>query len=371
MKTIDRYVARGFLFAYFVVLVAFLGLAVAIDASINLDEFMELVPGGESALTRARHLLAIMGNWYAVQVPFFFQMLMPIITVVAAVVTVVTLKRRNELVPLLASGVSVYRALWPIMALALLASGLGLANQEVLLPRLAYRLVRRPDDPHGLRPQRISTGFFTDADGNLISATEFVPASQILRMVHVDGSRSKSGRVHTIFAEEGRWGEAPGVLRLTRGWIQRIGPDGALLPRQAFGPDEALPCYDFETSLQPSDIDRPTRWARLSTSADLIARLRLRPDKDRLRVELHSRYVIPLHAVILLMLGLPLVLMQESKSVIVGLGIALVICLAYLGVQFVAEQMGASGRVAPILAVWLPIFIFGPVAILLFDGIRT
>ena len=369
VKTIDRYVVRNFLFSYLVVLIGFLALAVVIDASMNLDEFMERIPGDLPALKRVTSLMGMMGNWYAVRVLLFFQLLMPIITVVAAVVTVVMMKRRNEFVPLLASGVSVYRALWPVVFLTLLASGMGLANQELVLPRVAHRLVRRPDDPLGREAEAVGGGY-TDQAGNRISADTYVPFTKILNKVVINGPPSEAGRMR-IFADQAVWNEPRQAWLLTSGKIQRFDQRDVGRPVEKFGPDQPKAAFFFETSLRPADVDRPKHWIQLSAQSELRRRILLRPEVPALRVELHRRYVIPLHAIVLLLLGLPLVLMQESKSVIVGLGVALVICLTYLGVQFVSEQMGSSGRLAPPLAVWLPIFLFGPVAIVLFDSIRT
>ena len=369
MKIVDRYVARNFLFSFVTVLIGFLGLAVVIDASMNLDEFMEKVPGDLSPMGRALRLVALLGNWYAIRVLLFFKLLAPIIIVVSAVVTVVALKRRNEFVPLLASGVSVYRALWPVLALAFLVSGLGLANQELVLPRLAYRLVRKPDDPQGRKPQRVETGF-VDAEGNRISADTYVAHTRTLNKVVIYTTPTGKGRA-VISAQRAVWVEEEKAWRLEEGQRQPFDAEGVPLKVEEFGPGKPVPFLLFRTSLSPDDVDRPNHWIQLCRAADLKRRILLRAGAPALRVELHSRYVLPLHALVLLLLGLPLVLMQESRSVIVGLGIALVICLTYLGVQFVSEQMGSNGRLDPILAVWLPIFIFGPVAIVLFDSIRT
>ena len=371
MKTIDRYVCRNFLFSYLVVLVGFLGLAIVIDASMKLDEFLELVPKGLSAPARAGRLLAVMGNWYLVQVPLFFRLLMPIITVLAAVVTVVVMKRRNEFVPLMASGVSVYRALGPVVVLALVMSLLGAVNQEVMLPRLAHRLLRAPDDPRGERPQKLATGF-VDAQEHGISAESYTPARRTLNKVHIQGPAPDGAPGEaTIAAERAVWVDAERAWRLEDGWIVRAASPDTQPVKETFGAGERRKSLLFRTSLRPEDVDRPIAWVSLASASELIDRLNARPDKQRLRVELHSRYVVPLNAIILLLLGLPLVLMQESRSVIVGLGMGLLICLAYLGVQFVSQQLGTTGRIAPALAVWLPIFIFGPVAIILFDSIRT
>ncbi len=371
MKTIDRYVCRNFLFSYLVVLAGFLGLAIVIDASMKLDEFLELVPANLTAPARVGRLLAVMGNWYLVQVPLFFRLLMPIITVLAAVVTVVMMKRRNEFVPLMASGVSVYRALGPVVVLALVMSFLGAANQEVLLPRLAHRLLRAPDDPRGERPAKLAQAY-SDSQERGISAESYTPATRTLNRVHIQGPALDGARGDvTIAAERAVWLDTERAWRLEDGWMVRAAGTETQPVKELFGPGQRMPSLLFCTSLRPEDVDRPTAWVALASAADLMERLSARPDKQRLRVELHSRYVVPLNAIILLLLGLPLILMQESKSVIVGLGMGLLICLAYLGVQFVSQQMGTSGRIAPALAVWLPIFIFGPVAIILFDSIRT
>jgi len=369
VRTIDRYVARNFLFSYLAVLLGLLGLAVVIDASMNLDEFLELVPAEGSALSRAGRLLGILGHWYAAKSALFFQFLAPVITVLAAIVTVVMMKRRNEFVPLLASGVSVYRALWPVLLLTLLASGLAMANQELWLPRLATRLVRDPDDPEGRKPHQM-TAAFTDADGNHISATAYTPFERTLQDLHIDGRSTPTGRVR-LFARKAVWDSSRDVWLLTDGWVQRFNAEGRPAARERFGAGTDTRWHVFETSLRPEDVDRPAQWVALSAVSDLVRQIRLQPAYRPLQVELHGRYVGPIRAVILLLLGLPLILMQESKSVIVGVGIGLMICFTYLGAQFVTEQMGSSGRIAPVLAVWLPIFIFGPVAVMLFDSIRT
>ena len=48
MKILDRYIAKNFLFGYFIVLFVMLGMFLSIDLFLNLDEFSELL-GQEDA----------------------------------------------------------------------------------------------------------------------------------------------------------------------------------------------------------------------------------------------------------------------------------------------------------------------------------
>jgi lipopolysaccharide export system permease protein len=376
VKTIDRYVCVNFLFSYAAVLAAFLGLAVVIDASMKLGDFLDQVPKDLPTLSRLGRVATVLFYWYSAQVPLYFRFLMPVITVVSAVVTVVMMKRRNEFVPLLASGVSVYRALGPLMVLALLVSFLGALNQEFLLPGLANRIVRSPSDPHGRKPRPVNQ-VLLDTAGRQVTADKYLPAEQTMLKVHIDGpppagATSRPASVAHVFAEEARWDPVCRAWRLSHGWTEPRDPQtGALLPREPFGPGRPTPSLLFSTSIRPGDVDKPAAIIPMASRGELLDRLRVRPDQPRLRVELHGRLVGPLHAVILLLLGLPLVLLQESRSVIVGIMISVVICLTYLGVQFVSEQLGSTGTLSPVLAVWLPIFVFGPVAAILFDSVKT
>ncbi|MBI4580265.1 MAG: hypothetical protein HY718_11220, partial [Planctomycetes bacterium] len=47
------------------------------------------------------------------------------------------------------------------------------------------------------------------------------------------------------------------------------------------------------------------------------------------------------------------------------------VCTAAFLVTFVGQQLVGAGSFSPALPAWLPIFIFGPVAALLLDNVKT
>src|SRR4030095_4503096 len=69
-----------------------------------------------------------------------------VITMMAAIFTVTWMQRNNELLAMLAAGISTQRVIRPVLVSAVAISGLAVLNQELIMPRLATELQRNPDD---------------------------------------------------------------------------------------------------------------------------------------------------------------------------------------------------------------------------------
>src|SRR6478672_4706489 len=128
MTTLDRSLFRAYLQAYLICLVSLLSLYVVVDLFMNLEDFAH--QGLEAVL---RHVL----TYYGYKVIQIFDRLSEPIVLLAAMFTVAWVQRNNELLPLLSSGVPTRRMLYPVLAGAGLMVGLGLANQEFVIPRVA------------------------------------------------------------------------------------------------------------------------------------------------------------------------------------------------------------------------------------------
>src|SRR5262245_28907483 len=144
MRILDRYILRHFVLAYAICFASLVSLYVVIDLFSRIDEFSDKSTGAGAFFQNV--IL-----YYAFRVPWFFQRLSGLITLLAALFTLTWLERQNEVVAWLAAGVSMRRLLRPIITAALVVIGLSVANQELLIPRLGPLLVRSPDDPFGRR----------------------------------------------------------------------------------------------------------------------------------------------------------------------------------------------------------------------------
>src|SRR2546427_3744904 len=142
LTLIDRHLIRSYLKAYLVCLVSMMGLVVVVDLFTNLDKFTQHSKGFVPVM---QHI----GLVYANKLPQIFNHLCEAIGLLAAMFTVAWVQRNNELLPLLSAGVSTRRVVRPVLLSACLMLGLSTVNQEIVIPRIADRLLSSRDDPDG------------------------------------------------------------------------------------------------------------------------------------------------------------------------------------------------------------------------------
>jgi len=156
LRISDRYIIRAFLISLVICALALVSLFVVVDTFSNLSNLVERwrdtgKPVGE--------FLIILARMNAAMMPVVLYELLPVLTLAAAMFTIVALKRSNELTPLLASGVSMYRILWPIFLMAIVMSVLQIADKEVLIPRYSENIynwvrARTSSSPDGTSSRR-------------------------------------------------------------------------------------------------------------------------------------------------------------------------------------------------------------------------
>ena len=118
MKILDRYIAKNFLIGYVIAFCVLIGLRIIIDLFVHLDEFTE-----NTAFISTSAVLKNMLVFYVVNCALYFREFAGMITVVAASFSFSKMVHSNELVAVMASGVSLKRVIAPIVFLALLLTG--------------------------------------------------------------------------------------------------------------------------------------------------------------------------------------------------------------------------------------------------------
>src|SRR5947209_1355065 len=161
MRILDRQRYWAFFKAYFICFTALVGLYVVIDAFSNLDEFAKRAGGME--------LFRVMARFYLIHMTEFYDRLCGVITMMAAIFTVTWMQKNNELLAMLAAGVSTHRVIRPVLVSALVVSSLAVINQEWIMPRLSDELQKTPDDD-GVRAVKASSR--EDSNGVLLGADD-------------------------------------------------------------------------------------------------------------------------------------------------------------------------------------------------------
>src|SRR5688500_8696102 len=114
MQTLDWYILRKFLTTFFLCLLLFTAIAIAVDSSEHTDDFVK------SGLS-FRHILT---QYYFVFVPYILGLLFPLFVFIAVIYFTSRMAFRSEIIAILASGTSYNRFLRPYLIGGLLLAGL-------------------------------------------------------------------------------------------------------------------------------------------------------------------------------------------------------------------------------------------------------
>ncbi len=132
-RRLDRYIGFFFVWHFVFSLLAVVALYIIIDTFFKIEEFI----GQESV----GDFLSWIFTYHAYQVPPLLTQFLPLVTLLAGVISTTRLARYNELNAIKAVGVSLHRALAPLFACSVAVAALGAANQEFLVPSLAHDIV--------------------------------------------------------------------------------------------------------------------------------------------------------------------------------------------------------------------------------------
>jgi lipopolysaccharide export LptBFGC system permease protein LptF len=380
VNTFDRYIIRSFLRNYVLSSVVLIGLYVLLDVVLKFDELSRSSTSreGQAGLLALLSLLWNIGDYYFFQSFYFFVQLAGVIPVAAAAFTLFRMTRSNELTAMLAAGVPLLRIAAPIIIAGSLLNGLLVVDQELLVPRMINKLSRDPDDASREAGSSFAIPFMQDQAGSLLMAARYIPpqkpgdAPRIERLDVIERNEAFDPVAH-VEAKSAVYDALADVWRLDEGHRTT-----------GLRPDEKLDQVDigvWKTTITPAEIMiyRRHRTAELLSSsqiADLLQRPRSYGTLPLLRVK-HWRIVQPLGNIVLLLLAIPCVLLREPGSLRWAATRAVVLTGACMACMFVAHQMAGTprGGMDPttwvLLLLWMPIFIFAPIAVVLLDRVKT
>ena len=362
MTTLDRQLFVGYLRSYAIVLVSLLSLFIVLDLFINLDDFTK-----GSLANSLRHIF----NYYTAHVSKIFNTLSEAITLNAAMFTVAWMQRSNELLPQLSAGVSTRRVIRPLVLGCFLTLCLGPLNQEIVIPVVSDELQKPRDDPDQGKPVEVRGAF--DGTGVHLEGYAGLRREKKVKAMFVTFPATGAGGM-SLFADEAVY-VPPGPGPRTGGWklyntdpVDIDGPLPAFLERDSTG--------IFFLHTRDIDFDSVTRsgnWYLYSSTPKLIELL-AKPDARRqpaVAVDFHRRLVRPLIGMIMVLMGLGIILRDQNKHVFLNAGLCLILSAVFYAVVYGCKFLGENDYIGPPLAAWLPVMVFGPVAIALFDSVHT
>jgi lipopolysaccharide export LptBFGC system permease protein LptF len=369
MKILDRYIAKNFLIGYVIAFCVLIGLRVIIELFVNLDEFAE-----NAETLGAWDLMKHIAVFYALRMTLYFRDTAGVITVVAAAFSLGRMVRNNELVAMIASGVSAKRIVGPILVLVIFFTALAVADQEFLIPSISDRLVQDEDDVEG--KEAFAVWFFADGRGSLLCSPKFDAATATLDRPTIITRQAIPSRpgvwevTGRLSADSATFNPATGRWDLLNGLY--VSTDANEAPR----PEASYQAVD----LLPKDIAlrRNAGYDSLLSSRQLAALAAQKTkvkDIAQLLSQKHFRITDPLINLTMLMVSLPVLICRDPRTMKSAILVSFVLTAACFVTTFVCKMLATEvvfgNRVMPELWAWLPIFIFLPISLIELDSMKT
>ncbi|MFP4140807.1 MAG: LptF/LptG family permease [Planctomycetota bacterium] len=443
MKTLDRYVIRSFLLAALLWFLILMSMRIVVDLLVNMDEFAE---GSRPIGEVISHIV----TYYSYHSLVYFVELGGLILVAAAAFTLARMNHTNELTAILASGVSLYRVVLPMIVSAVVLSGLIVVDRELLIPRLASQLAQSINDMDESSETSFQVRLLSDGNEVVWFSPRFEVQDRSLREP-VAVVRDRNARMtHCMSGSQAVWDDQRDrgwlfrdpVLAATRGWPARQGdkrihtglPPDQLAENIRLGEPLLDPTYNMtiqadrmvhenegrhvalvqpeftflapdgreqvtfyaasaqwqravgstelnywllekpyalvRTDLTPEEITlrQDRRWMEWLSTVQLSRLLETRrlPNRQAVRLTRQTRLAEPIITILQLLLALPFILSRE-RNIKTSVGMCIGILTLFMAFVYGCRYMGLG----PVLAAWLPVMVFTPIAVVTVDSVKT
>ena len=240
--------------------------------------------------------------------------------------------------------------------------------------------------PHTPSDQRVFTAASPDALLEIVQQEENLTTQQVAHVRGVPGGRARDEsydmelRYERLLLEPAVEGE-PRLGKLVA--PQFIFRDGKTLLAMVCAPEATWVVEDDEAywqlkggrvfvpsdlSLRDMDLRQRGNFLDFMSSRELDELIisRKAPDKNAALLARHIRFTDPLNAMVMLLLGVPFILSRERN-----IKASATLCLVLVGLFYVFIYSCRYMSIDPLLAAWLPVMIFGSIAAVMLDSVKT
>jgi lipopolysaccharide export system permease protein len=367
MKLLDRMLIWSFVKSWLVCFTSLVSLYIVIDLFNKIDDFLDAANGHASDMAR------IIATFYSYQIVMIFDRLCAVIVLLAAMFTIAYLQMKNELVALLSAGVSIHRVLRPLFLATLAIVALNMANRELLMPRIADQLQFSAADPQGEKT-RSAYGAY-EPNGILISGQNARNQGMIVYGFSCTIPEKVAGVLTHVSALEAYYIPADGS-RHSGGWLLTQTDPPTLPDKWQSDRLEMIDPGKFFLRTERVDYDmvvRKPNWYQFSSTWKIFEELQ-RPESTRLAsmaVQLHLRLTLPFLTLIMVIMGVSIILRDQSRNVFLNAGLCVVMAVCFYAISYLTKHLGEYEYLSPALSAWMPVLLFGPTSLVMLDSVHT
>ena len=352
IKIIDWYIIKKYLGTFIFTMAIFTVIIVIFDVSEKLDDFLK----------HEAPISGILFSYYAGFVPYYLNFLSPLINFIAVIFFTAKMADQTEIVPILSSGVSFKRFLWPYL----------ISSTVIFIITLIFNLFIIPETNElkidfenvYINPKSDNSKMYThmQIDKNSYVYIENFDNNQKIgykfSLEKFEGYDLKE----KLIADKITWDSLKSKWTIENYSIRKI--DGL---RESMVSGQKM---DTTLDMRPKDFEVYDNIYQAMNMRELNERIEKEETRGTgvmvdLKLEKYQRFIYPLSAYVLTLMGVSLSSRKVRGGVGLPLGIGIFLSFAYILFIRFSSMFALKGGLPPLIAVLIPNIFFGILGIYL------
>lgn len=299
--------------------------------------------------------------------PNFAILTLPMALLMAVLVAFSRLSADSEIIAVKASGISLYRLLPPVVAVAFAAYLLTLVNAAWLLPKgnVAFK---------SLLYQAIQQRLSLNLKGQVFNSS--IPGL----LIYIDRNDEQSGQLSGVLIQDERKPDAIATIFARQGSLEIEREqkklhlhliDGSIHQSRPQNSYRKLEFKDYELSIDLGNSgSRFEKNEQDMSLAEIRTKLRAgglsTKAATEMQLEIHRRFALPFACFIFAIFAVPLGIHNRRSGKAAGFTLSILTLLFYYILQSFSKTLAEKALLAPAIAAWLPNGVFLCLGIYLF-----
>lgn len=356
IKLLDIYIIRKFLGTFFFSLILIMTIAVVFDFAEKIDDFME----------KEAPVRAIIFDYYFNFVPYFAILFTPLFVFIAVIFFTSRMAVNTEIIAILNSGMSFRRMLWPYFLSSLVIAIFAFILTNFVIPH--SNLVRIDFEDKYYRTSYLRSGtifnFHRQVYKNVyVYMGTYKPDNQTGNNFTLERFNDKGQLESKLVATRVSWDTTINKWSAWTYYIRDINDSQEIITR-GLRIDTALTIRPEDFSRDPDYVGTMT-YNELNSYIDLL-RMQGSEELKLFLIEKYRRFSNPFSIFILSLIGVSLSSQKVRGGIGMKIGIGLGLSFSYILFMQFASQFSLKGNLDPLLAEWIPNFIYAIIALYLY-----
>ena len=305
--------------------------------------------------------------FYFYLAPFAFVNMVPFAALLASVYVFNSLSKHQEITAVIASGISLWKLLKPVMAVTFIFCIVTfIVNDRFVPPSLERANSIRRDELESHKEDNAERFGIRDLalysqGGQMMFAKNFYPDSNTLENVIIQSQDKDNVITEKLSAREIKWikkGKSGGFWEGEDVIIFKLGAMGEFQ-----GDPEVFKKKKIDIIETPSDLRKnqsDPKFMSYRQLRDYIEVLHTGSEETlrRLKVDLNYKLSFPFMALVTVLIGVPFSIETGRANALIGMAKGITAGVAYLPVVAITLALGKGGYVSPELSSWVGIVFF-------------